>query len=230
MANYGITEDVEQIFSGPARILIQHRYLDAASALYAPFFPQDIDDIIDLGSTTSPEPVQTDRYWIDLGATDGGTTIVVHNPAVTVEVDHQIIGYDRDRSDATISTTLAENSLDRIRLVVGEAQASELDGATNITQYTQGAGAAATYSEYTDINLSSNFPEFMIAVVTQKRNGRKRAYVFPTVQLEGGDISIPFVPGGGLTNMPVSFRGLRRTDLTPQVFRTVDETDSSYNA
>lgn len=230
MANYGITKDSDEIFSGPGRVLIQHRYLNATGALYNPFFPQDIDDIIDLGSTRSPEPIQTNRYWIDLGSTDGGTTIVVHNPGVEVAVDHQVIGYDRDRSDATISTTLAENSLDRIRLVVGEAKASELDGTTNITQYAQGAGAYATYSEFTDIDLSDNFPEFMIAVITQKRNGRKRAYVFPTVQLEGGDISIPFVPGGGLTNMPVSFRGLRRTDLSPQVMRVIDQTDSAYNA
>lgn len=285
---YGITVNSKNVSGGPARLLVKDRVEDNSGLVD---FPNSIVDIINLHQDKSPEDVVSGSGWIDLGATDGGTTIVVHNPAITVEVDHQVIGYDRDRSDATISTTLAESSLDRLRFVTGEATPSEVDGSTNITDvadtgYTLGPGnntftgatkaAAETARDAagtgvstadlalydadprlyivlditgsdsiyqhrvgsawvdfdlpsalnfksTDIDLSDNFPEFYLAVVGERRDGKKFAYIFPTTQLEGGDISIPFVPGGGLTNYPVSFRGLRRTETVPQVVRVLEE-------
>lgn len=205
MANYGRTINEDEVYGGPARILVQYRY---PSPQEMDFFPNQINDIIDL-TTTSPETAQ--GYWIDLGATDGGTTITIHSPLNEVRVDHQLIALDRADADASIATTLAEQSLANLKRSFSEDNVV----ATNVSP--------SPDEDVLDVDLNDTIEQFQMAVIGRKRNGKYKVYVFHTVQIEGGDIAVPFVPGGGLANIPVTFRALRRDTLTPRVFRIIDQ-------
>ena len=224
---YGITKDADQIMSGAARVLVQYRYSgktlpDPSNQNASAFLPVQLSDLIDTSSATSPEPLASNEkgfasgdkgYWIDIGATDGGTTPTFRRPVSEVRVDHALIGVEAETPEASIATTMAEQSFRNLRLALSEDN-----------EVADGIGTEKR------LNISMNGPlqELQLAVIQRHRGTKKyKAWVFHTVQVEGGDISIPMVPGGGLSNIPVTFRAFSRSDLgssTGEIGHILDET------
>ena len=141
--------------------------------------------------------VDKEFFWKDIGATDGGTTISVRRPTSEIRVDHALIGIDSEPADVSVSTTMAEQSWQNLKLALSENNnvvASSVGGDTRLR-----------------LAMSGDLQEWMMAIVQRHRAMKKyRAWFFHTVQVDGADVSMPMVPGGGLTNIPVTFRGFAR--------------------
>lgn len=212
----------------------------ALGASISDFFPEKVDHIMDIsddppedprfyfhdlvlaatgptgaaptGSVTqgilTPAAGEKLSFWRDIGATDGGTTLVIRRPTSEIRVDHELIGIDAEPAEASISTTMAEQTWENLKIAFSED--------SNVTP------PSANNDEYLDFSLDGDLQERMFAVVQRHRAQRKyTAWFFHTVQIEGSDVSIPMVPGGGLSNIPVTLRVFRRTNLSPPIFRVI---------
>lgn len=171
---------------GAARLLVQP--VDSP-------FPDEINDIIVLASGGTQYDAQGD--WEDLGATKTGITISTNNAEETLDVD-QIkgdISSDPVNWEATLSTALAENTLEHIQFAWEGS-----DIATNTTptpdERSMGFGQAESYTQN------------QVAVLFKSKENLIRAIVFRKMQLQPVESAFTFNKTGEQITIPVQLKAL----------------------
>lgn len=171
---------------GAARLLVQP--LDST-------FPDEINDVIITASGGTQYDAVGD--WEDLGATKTGVTISTNNAEETLDVD-QILGdiaSDPVNWEATVSTALAENTLEHIQLAW---EGSDIDTNTTPTPDERSMGYGQP-TEYTQRQL---------AVAYKNKSDLIRVIVFRKVQLQPVESAFTFNKTGEQITIPIQLKAL----------------------
>lgn len=162
-------------------------------------FPTTIGDIINLSSYDAMSG------WNDLGATKTGITVTYNNTEETFDVD-QILTDIETRPvsyEQTISTALAEMTLDRLQIA--------WQGGTKTTSGSE---------EQMGIGEPTTYIRRRLAVLFQKSDGKIRAHVYRQVVKGAQESSLVYAKTGEQIQIPVTFRALADTSIADQYTRT----------
>lgn len=150
--------------------------------------------------------------WTELGSTKGGTMIDRNNTETQLDVDQILttIATIPDSWDATITTALAETTLENIQLA-WEGSAITLDATQTPNERHLGIGAPLAYTQR------------RLAVVHQKTLGpsanKIRAHVFRIVNRSPQSSRLAFQKSGDQQTLPQVFQALADTTVSDPAAR-----------
>lgn len=191
---------------GPARLL---------AAAEGAAFPDDINDIILLASGGTQYDATS--AWTDLGATKGGVQISVNHTEETFDVDQILADIESKPTgwEASVSTTLAENTLEHFQLA-WEGSAITTNTAPAVDERTMGYGNPTTYTR-----------RKLAILYKDDSTGLIRAYIFRRVQLQPVESAVTFNKTGDQQTIPINFKSLPDTeidDVKSRFFTIIEQT------
>ncbi len=147
--------------------------------------------VVSVGPVGSVEPPSNATAlaaaWRDVGGTSGGATLTIGQTYTPMTVDQiaMAVGSRKTGQEVTVATSLAEATLENLRMVLNQA------------------AAAATFVEL-DAEISNADPLYQAVCLTGQKpgGGPRRVYVRRTLSTEA--IGIPFQKDGQ-TLVPVTF-------------------------